>query len=74
MKSFDVTLSDPKCMSDHPHGEIIVDRREVGATIPSFKYHDAQIMKEPTDPTGMLKELGKIYQQSKFNRNIVFHC
>ena len=73
VQSLDVMLSDPKVINNHPLGEIIVNRREVGADNHLFTYHDAEIAKKAADPTEMLKELGNIYQQGKFNRNIVFH-
>ena len=47
-------MNDPKFMNCHPLGEVIVDRKQVGVANPSFKYHDAQIMREPADPTKML--------------------
>ena len=74
-KSFDVTLNDALFLNDHPFGELIVNKRDVDTAAfdgpPSFKYHDEQVMEEPTDPTEMLRELLKIY--GKFNRNIAFH-
>ena len=73
VQSLDVMLSDPKVINNHPLGEIIINRREVGAADPLFTYHDAEIAKKVADPTEMLKELGNIYQCGKFNRNIVFH-
>ena len=73
VQSLDVMLSDPKVIDNHPLGEIIVDRREVGADNHLFTYQDAEIAKKAADPTEMLKELRNIYQQGKFNRNIVFH-
>ena len=73
VQSLDVMLSDPKVINDHPLGEIIVDRRDVGAADSLFTYTDAEIAKKAVDPTKMLKEFGNIYQRGKFNRNIVFH-
>ena len=67
VKSLDVTWSDPKVINNHPLGEIIVDRREVGADNNLFTYQDAEIAKKAADPTEMLKELRNIYQQGKFN-------
>ena len=67
-KSFDVTLADPKFMNSHPLGEVIVDKTEVAnpGGPPSFIYHDSHI-KEPTDPTDILAELGEIYQHGELN-------
>ena len=67
VQSLDVTLSDPKVINNHPLGEIIVERREVGADHHLFTYDDAEIAKKAADPTAMLKELRNIYQQGKFN-------
>ena len=72
VQSLDVMLSDSK-VNNHPLGEIIVERREVGADNHLFTYHDSEIAKKAADPTEMLKELVNIYQQGKFNRDIVFH-
>ena len=72
VQSLDVALSDPKVINNHPLGEIIVGRREVGAANTLFTYHDAEIDKKAADPTEMLKELRNIYQHGKFNLNIVF--
>ena len=75
-KSFDVTLNDALFLDDHPLGELIVEKSEVGAADPdgppSFKFQDAQIMEEAEDPTEILKILGEIYEHGEFNRNIVF--
>ena len=38
----------------------------------TFVYQNIDILKEAAAPTDILKELGKIYQHGKFNRNIVF--
>ena len=73
VQSLDVILSDSKVINNHPLGEILVDRREVGADNHWFTYHDSEIAKKAADPTEMLKELVNIYQQGKFNRDIVFH-
>ena len=73
VQSLDVTLSGSKVINNHPLGEIIVSRREVGVADPLFTYNDAEIAKNAADPTEMLKELENIYQQGKFNGNIVFH-
>ena len=67
VQSLDVMLSDSKVINNHPLGEIIVDRREVGADHHLFTYQDAEIAKKAADPTEMLKELRNIYQQGKFN-------
>ena len=71
VQSLDVKLSDSKVINNHPLGEIIVERRDVGAANLLFTYHDAEIAKKAADPTDMLNELGNIYQQGKFNGNIV---
>ena len=73
VQSLDVMLSDSKVINNHPLGEIIVNRREVGSDNHLFTYHDAEIAKKAADPTEMLNELLNIYQQGKFNRNIVVH-
>ena len=67
VQSLDVMLSDSKVINNHPLGEIIVDRREVGADNHLFTYHDSEIAKKAADPTEMLQELRNIYQQGKFN-------
>ena len=72
VQSLNVMLSDPKVINNHPLGEIIVDRREVGADNNLFTYQDAEIAKKAADPTEMLKELRNIYQQGKFNCNVTF--
>ena len=73
VQSLDVMLSDSKVINNHPLCEITVERREVGADNHLITYHDSEIAKKAADPTEMLKELVNIYQQGKFNRNIVFH-
>ena len=67
-----VTLGDLNFINNHPLGEIIIDRREAGADNSTFVYHDAELFKEAADQTDALKELEKIYQPGKFNRNILF--
>ena len=73
VQSLDVMWTDSKVINNHPLGEIIVDRREVGADNHLFTYHDSEIARKAADPPEMLNELLNIYQQGKFNTNIVFH-
>ena len=67
VQSLHVTWSDSKVINNHPLGELIVDRREVGADNHLFTYHDAEIAKKAADATEMLRELRNICQQGKFN-------
>ena len=68
--SYNLSMSDSKYGSEHPLGELIVDRVELDAgdlaKHPSFEYNDTQI-KMVSKATELFEELARLYQNGKFN-------